>query len=60
MSSPPHATALDPGSEAALRAKYGARHRWLLLVTVMVGVIASIMSSTWSTWRFQTCRKRSS
>ena len=46
MSSPPHATALDPGSEAALRAKYGARHRWLLLVTVMVGVIASIMSST--------------
>ena len=46
MSSPPHATALAPGSEAALRAKYGARHRWLLLVTVMVGVIASIMSST--------------
>ena len=46
MSGPPHATALDPGSEAALRAKYGARHRWLLLVTVMVGVIASIMSST--------------
>ena len=36
----------DPGSSEALRARYGERHRWLLLATVMVGVMASIMSST--------------
>lgn len=37
---------LDPGSGEALRAKYGERYRWLLLLSVMVGVMASIMSST--------------
>lgn len=30
----------------ALRARYGERYRWLLLLAVMVGTIASIMSST--------------
>ena len=29
-----------------LREKYGERYRWLLLISVMVGVMASIMSST--------------
>ncbi|MGI4777938.1 MAG: MFS transporter [Janthinobacterium lividum] len=29
-----------------LREKYGGRYRWLLLISVMVGVMASIMSST--------------
>ncbi|PZQ66383.1 MAG: MFS transporter, partial [Variovorax paradoxus] len=29
-----------------LRERYGERYRWLLLVSVMVGVMASIMSST--------------
>lgn len=31
---------------AALRERYGARYRWLLLASVMVGTMASIMSST--------------
>ena len=30
----------------ALRARYGPRYRWLLLFSVMVGTMASIMSST--------------
>ena len=30
----------------ALRARYGERYRWLLLLSVMVGTMASIMSST--------------
>ncbi len=30
----------------SLREKYGERYRWLLLISVMVGVMASIMSST--------------
>ncbi len=30
----------------ALRARYGVRYRWLLLLSVMVGTMASIMSST--------------
>lgn len=34
------------GSLAALRARYGERYRWLLLLSVMVGTMASIMSST--------------
>jgi EmrB/QacA subfamily drug resistance transporter len=29
-----------------MRARYGVRHRWLLLLAVMVGTMASIMSST--------------
>jgi EmrB/QacA subfamily drug resistance transporter len=34
------------GSIAALRERYGDRYRWLLLLSVMVGTMASIMSST--------------
>ena len=36
----------DPGSLQALQARYGARHRWLLLLSVMLGTTASVMSST--------------
>lgn len=35
-----------PHTIAALRAHYGERYRWLLLLAVMVGTMASIMSST--------------
>jgi len=35
-----------PGSLAALQAQHGARYRWLLLLAVMVGTVASVMSST--------------
>ena len=34
------------GSLAVLRERYGERYRWLLLLSVMVGPMASIMSST--------------
>lgn len=30
----------------ALRARHGERYRWLLLLSVMVGTMASVMSST--------------
>jgi EmrB/QacA subfamily drug resistance transporter len=40
-----HAPDAD-SSLAALRARYGERYRWLLLLAVMVGTMASIMSST--------------
>ena len=33
-------------SAALLRERYGERYRWLLLLSVMVGTMASIMSST--------------
>jgi EmrB/QacA subfamily drug resistance transporter len=33
-------------SLAALQARYGPRYRWLLLLSVMIGTMASIMSST--------------
>jgi len=33
-------------SITALKARYGERYRWLLLLSVMVGTMASIMSST--------------
>lgn len=33
-------------SLATLRERYGSRYRWLLLLSVMVGTMASIMSST--------------
>lgn len=36
----------SPFSLAALQARHGPRYRWLLLVAVMVGTMASIMSST--------------
>lgn len=44
MSPPPRAA--EPGTLAALQARYGARYRWLLLLSVMVGTMASVMSST--------------
>ena len=36
----------EAGTLAALSARHGPRYRWLLLISVMVGVMASIMSST--------------
>lgn len=36
----------DPHSITALRERYGDRYRWLLLLSVMVGTMAAIMSST--------------
>jgi len=36
----------DSSSLAALQARFGPRYRWWLLVAVMVGTMASIMSST--------------
>ena len=42
MSTPP----LRDDSIAALRERHGERYRWLLLLSVMVGTMASIMSST--------------
>lgn len=36
----------DPYSLQALKARYGERHRWLLLLSVMLGTMASVMSST--------------
>lgn len=36
----------DTDTLAALRERYGERYRWLLLLSVMVGTMASIMSST--------------
>jgi MFS family permease len=39
-------TSVSPFSLAALQARHGSRYRWLLLVAVMVGTMASIMSST--------------
>ncbi|MBK9440999.1 MAG: DHA2 family efflux MFS transporter permease subunit [Comamonadaceae bacterium] len=35
-----------PSTLEEMRSRYGARHRWLLLLSVMVGVMASVMSST--------------
>ena len=35
-----------PSTLPELRARYGERYRWLLLLAVMVGSVASIMSST--------------
>ena len=35
-----------PAVMSPLRARYGERYRWLLLLSVMVGTMASIMSST--------------
>lgn len=36
----------DPNGLLAMRERYGPRYRWLLLLAVMVGTMASIMSST--------------
>ena len=38
--------ATSSGSIQILRERYGERYRWLLLLSVMVGTMASIMSST--------------
>ena len=35
-----------PSSLIALQQRYGPRYRWLLLLSLMVGAMASIMSST--------------
>ena len=35
-----------PGSVAALRARHGPNYRWMLLMSLMVGTMASVMSST--------------
>ncbi len=37
---------IHPHSGEALRARLGPRYRWLLLLSVMIGTMASIMSST--------------
>ena len=42
MSTPPE----RDDSVTALRERYGERYRWMLLLSVMVGTMASIMSST--------------
>ena len=39
-------TSALPGSLAALRARYDDKHRWCLLLAVMLGTMASIPSST--------------
>ena len=36
----------DVGSLSELQSRYGTRHRWLLLATVMIGSMAAIISST--------------
>jgi predicted MFS family arabinose efflux permease len=36
----------DPHSLNALQQRYGERHRWLLLLSVMLGSMAAVMSST--------------
>ena len=36
----------DSSSLQVLRERHGERYRWLLLLSVMVGTMASIMSST--------------
>ena len=36
----------SPSTLADMQARYGPRYRWLLLLSVMVGTMASIMSST--------------
>lgn len=48
MAVPPAMSLLSesPSSLTALRARFGPRYRWLLLLSVMVGTMASIMSST--------------
>ncbi len=41
----PH-PAPNPHSHAALEQRFGRRYRWLLLLSVMIGTMASIMAST--------------
>jgi EmrB/QacA subfamily drug resistance transporter len=42
----PHKPPARDDSIAALRERHGERYRWMLLLSVMVGTMASIMSST--------------
>ncbi len=44
--SAPHKPPVRDDSIAALRERHGERYRWMLLLSVMVGTMASIMSST--------------
>ena len=44
MSVPP--SAIPPNALPSLRERYGPNYRWMLLLAVMVGTMASIMSST--------------
>src|SRR3954468_1903149 len=46
MPSTREARLTQAASLAALQGRYGPRYRWLLLMSVMVGTMASIMSST--------------
>ena len=43
---PPEAAPPAQPTLGTMRERYGPRYRWYLLLTVMVGVMASIMSST--------------
>ena len=36
----------DPSSLTALQARFGPRYRWYVLLTVMMGTMASVMAST--------------
>ena len=45
-SMPPPSTSVQSASLASLQARHGPRYRWLLLLSVMIGTMASIMSST--------------
>ena len=42
----PAAMPVDPRSLAALRERHGPRYRWWVLLAVMLGTMASVMSST--------------
>jgi MFS family permease len=42
----PPAPPPPPGSLQALQARYGERYRWRLLLSVMIGAMAALMSST--------------
>jgi len=43
---PDSAPAIDPRDRLALQARHGPNYRWWVLLTVMLGTMASIMSST--------------
>lgn len=46
LTSAPPPTHHPPGSLQALRARYGPRYRWRLLLSVMIGAMAALVSST--------------
>ena len=45
---PAAAASAPPAALNSLQARYGTRYRWLLLLSVMVGVMASIGVRTWA------------